>query len=181
MVRRMGRLEGLRLLLAFWVSSLAPALAQPEPSIEVAFSPHRGATDAVIRLIDGAGSSIRVAAYSFTSRPIAKALVNARGRGVDVRAILDATNATDRYSSAAFLANADIPTRVNRRYAVMHDKFMVIDGTDVETGSLNYTRSAEEHNAENVLILHGHPDIAGKYQSRWLELWDESEPFRPHS
>lgn len=177
----MGRINGLCLLLACWVSPLGPALAQPDPSIEVAFSPHRGATDAVVRLIDGAKSSIRVAAYSFTSRPIAKALVNARRRGVDVRAVLDGSNTTDRYSSATFLANADIPTRVNRRYAVMHDKFMVIDGTEVETGSLNYTRSAEEHNAENVLILHGHPEIAGKYQARWLELWDESEPFRPHS
>jgi phosphatidylserine/phosphatidylglycerophosphate/cardiolipin synthase-like enzyme len=59
----------------------------------------------------------------------------------------------------------------------MHNKFLVVDGMTVETGSFNYTNAAEEKNAENVIILRSHRDIAEQYLTRWQELWDESEPY----
>jgi len=61
--------------------------------VEVYFSPNNGATDAIVREIDRARSEILVQAYSFTSAPIAKALLKAHRRGVKVRAILDSTKA----------------------------------------------------------------------------------------
>jgi phosphatidylserine/phosphatidylglycerophosphate/cardiolipin synthase-like enzyme len=61
---------------------------------QVAFSPDRGALELVIRTIDSAHSTIRVAAYTFTSKPIAGALMRARKRGVDVRVVVDRSNAT---------------------------------------------------------------------------------------
>ena len=151
--------------------------AYAAPTIEVEFSPNRGATDAVVRLIGQATNTIRVAAYSFTSKPIAQALVVAHNRGVDVEAVLDKSNATARYSSATFLANAGIPTRIDYKYAIMHNKFLVVDGVTVETGSFNYTKAAEEKNAENVLVMRDYPDIAKRYSARWQELWAESEPY----
>ena len=171
--------RGLRLLLLCSLVSAAPVFAQDEPSIEVTFSPEGGATEAIIHLIEDAQTSIRLAAYSFTSRPIAEALAEAHKRGVDVRAVLDASNETDRFTVANILAEADVPIRADHRYAAMHNKFLVIDGADVETGSFNYTRSAEKHNAENAMILRGYPKVAGEYQNRWQVLWDESETFRP--
>lgn len=161
------------LVLAF--AAVSPALAGP--SVEVAFSPHRGATAAIVKLIGEAKQSIRVAAYSFTSKDIAKALLDAHKRGVDVQAVLDKSNATAKYSSATFLANVGVPVRIDRKYAIMHNKFMVVDGVTVETGSFNYTKAAEEKNAENVLILRDSPDVAKKYLARWDELWAESEAY----
>ena len=38
------------------------------------------------------------------------------------------------------MRDAGIPIRINSYYAIMHDKYMVIDGKTVETGSFNYTR-----------------------------------------
>jgi phosphatidylserine/phosphatidylglycerophosphate/cardiolipin synthase-like enzyme len=157
----------------------SPAQAQAGQSITVAFSPHRGATQAVVKLIGEAEQSIRVAAYSFTSKDIALALVQARKRGVDVKAVLDKSNATARYTSATFLADMGIPTRIDYEYAIMHNKFMVVDGVTVETGSFNYTKAAEEKNAENVLVLRNYPDVAQEYLARWRELWDESEEYKP--
>ncbi len=168
-----------RLLLASVAIGLAhPALAKTEPSIETEFSPHRGATAAVVKLIGEAQHMIRVAAYSFTSKDIAKALMDAHKRGVDVQAVLDKSNATARYSSATFLANTGIPTRVDYKYAIMHNKFMVVDSATVETGSFNYTAAAEDKNAENVLILRDYPEVAKRYLGRWQELWAESEPYK---
>ncbi len=43
-----------------------------------------------------------VQAYSFTSAPIAKALLDAHKRGVSVQVILDKSQKTQKYSSATF-------------------------------------------------------------------------------
>lgn len=162
-----------RLLILFCLLT-APALAAP--SIEVAFSPGR-ATDAVVETIREARHTIRLAAYTFTSKPIARALLDAHNRGVRVAAVLDKSNATGRYSAATFLANAGIPVRVNRRYAIMHNKFMVIDGVTAQTGSMNYTKAGTEgRNAENVVVLRDMSDAAGRYEAEWQRLWNESEP-----
>jgi phosphatidylserine/phosphatidylglycerophosphate/cardiolipin synthase-like enzyme len=149
-------------------------------TIEVAFSPDMGATDLVVKAIAEAHQSIRVAAYSFTSKPIAQALLAAHKRGVDVKVVVDKSQAKAKYTSATFLANVGIPTRIDYRYAIMHSKFIVIDGVNVETGSFNFTSAAEHRNAENVLVLRNDAAVAKKYAGEWARLWDESETLRPN-
>jgi phosphatidylserine/phosphatidylglycerophosphate/cardiolipin synthase-like enzyme len=142
--------------------------------VETAFAPDRGATELVVRTIESAHATVKVAAYSFTSAPIAKALVTASKHGIDVRVVVDKSNATARYTAATFLANQGVPVRVDYRYAIMHDKFTVVDGQTVETGSFNYTSSAEKRNAENVIVLHD-ASVAHRYGQEWERLWGESE------
>jgi hypothetical protein len=55
-----------------------------------------------------------VQAYSFTSAPIAKALLDAHKRGVKILAVLDKSNETDKYSAATFLVKAGIQTLMRR-------------------------------------------------------------------
>ena len=88
------------------------------PSVQVFFSPKGGCTDAVVRELGNANSIILVQAYSFTSAPIAKALVDAHKRGVDVRVILDKSQRTEKYSSADFLHNMGIPVRIDAKHAI---------------------------------------------------------------
>lgn len=145
-------------------------------AITVGFSPGN-AEAVVVRTIDGAKSSIRLAAYSFTSKPIATALIAAKKRGVDVRVVVDKSQRSERYTSATFLANMGIPVRVNGRYAIMHNKFMVVDGHTVQTGSFNYTASAARRNAENVVVVAGEPGMAATYDAEWRRLWGESDPY----
>ncbi|OWK35477.1 phospholipase D family protein [Fimbriiglobus ruber] len=153
----------------------SPALA--DPSITVAFSPHAGATEAVVQVISEAKQSVHVAAYGFTSRPIAEALVQAHQRGVDVEVVLDKSNASARYSEAGEIAAAGIPVGIDYRYAIMHDKFVIVDGVTVETGAFNFTAAAEEHNAENLLVLRDDPQVAGAYETNWERLWAESQTW----
>ena len=70
--------------------------------IAVYFSPHGGCTDAIVKELDAAKESVLVQAYSFTSAPIAKALMEAHKRGVKVQVILDKSQRTEKYSSATF-------------------------------------------------------------------------------
>jgi phosphatidylserine/phosphatidylglycerophosphate/cardiolipin synthase-like enzyme len=60
---------------------------------------------------------------------------------------------TERYSSADFLANQGVPTMIDANHAIAHHKVIVIDGEVVITGSFNFTKPAQEKNAENVLII----------------------------
>jgi phosphatidylserine/phosphatidylglycerophosphate/cardiolipin synthase-like enzyme len=123
--------------------------------VAVYFSPHGGATDAVVREVHAAKTQVLVQAYSFTSAPIAKALVDAHKRGVEVLAVLDKSNETEKYSAATFLVNAGIQTRIDDQHAIAHNKVMVIDSATILTGSFNFTKAAEEKNAENLLVITG--------------------------
>ena len=150
--------------------------AQTLPPIEVHFSPKGGCTEAVVRELGAAQQSVLVQAYSFTSAPIAKALVDAHKRGVEVQAVLDKSQGTEKYSSADFVIHAVIPTRIDAKHAIAHNKVMVIDGQTVITGSFNFTKAAEEHNAENLLVIRS-PELAAKYAANWKAHADHSDPY----
>ena len=128
---------------------------------EIYFSPHGGCTEAVVDALNRATNSVLVQAYSFTSAPIAKAVVDAHRRHLRVAVILDKSQRTERYSSADFLRN-------DSRHAIAHNKVMIIDGATVLTGSFNFTKAAEENNAENLLVIRD-SELAAKYTANWKE------------
>jgi phosphatidylserine/phosphatidylglycerophosphate/cardiolipin synthase-like enzyme len=90
----------------------ASGRAHPSPRCRY-FSPNGGATAAVIHAVNAATDHILLQAYSFTSAPIAKALVDAHKHGVKVLAVLDKSNETKKYSAATFLVNAGIQTLID--------------------------------------------------------------------
>jgi phosphatidylserine/phosphatidylglycerophosphate/cardiolipin synthase-like enzyme len=144
--------------------------------IEVYFSPQGGCTEAIIKTLDQAKTSVLVQAYSFTSAPIAKAVVDAHKHGIQVKVILDKSQRTEKYSSADFLAHAGVPVSVDAKHKIAHNKVMVIDSSTVITGSFNFTKSAEEDNAENLLIIHS-PELAAKYIENWKKHAEHSEEY----
>jgi phosphatidylserine/phosphatidylglycerophosphate/cardiolipin synthase-like enzyme len=156
---RSRKLKGLfliSLLLAPSSCSFPIQLAQkplPCPSPTVCFSRKGGCTGAIVQELDKAKKSILVQAYSFTSAPIAKALVAAHERGVKVESILDQSNVTAQYTSGPYVANAGISVKIDSAHDIAHNRIMIIDGEIVITASFNFSLSAEDKNAENLLII----------------------------
>lgn len=152
----------------------------PEGSIpqgvQVYFSPRGGATQAVVEALRQATNSVLVQAYSFTSAPIARALVDARSRRVKVEVILDKSQRTEKYSEADFLKHEGISTLIDAEHAIAHNKIMIIDGYLVLTGSFNFTRAAEDNNAENLLVIND-PILAKRYAENWRAHQSHSEPY----
>lgn len=161
-------------LLAF-LSGCGPQASIPQ-GVQVYFSPKGGATEAVVSALEHATNTVLVQAYSFSSAPIAQALVAARRRGVQVTVILDKGQRTEKYSAADFLAHNNIPTLIDAQHAIAHNKIMIIDGYLVLTGSFNFTEAAEEKNAENLLVIND-PVLAGKYLENWQAHEQHSEPY----
>ena len=159
---------------------LASAGCGPQTSIpqgvQVHFSPGGAPTGAVVEALGQATNTVLVQAYSFTSAPIAQALVNARRRGVKTIVILDGSQRTEKYSEADFLAHNDIPTLIDARHAIAHNKVIIIDGYVVLTGSFNFTKAAEEKNAENLLVIND-PALAAQYTRNWQAHEAHSEPY----
>jgi phosphatidylserine/phosphatidylglycerophosphate/cardiolipin synthase-like enzyme len=144
--------------------------------IQVAFSPNGGATDLVVCTIESAHHTIRMAAYTFTSRPIALALLDARQRGVDVQMVGLIAGRTTGATHAHYVAANGIPVRGDAVCVIMHNKFIVVDNKTVEEGSFHYTAAAERKNAENVVVLHDR-EVAKEFTTEWVRLWNESAPI----
>jgi phosphatidylserine/phosphatidylglycerophosphate/cardiolipin synthase-like enzyme len=145
--------------------------------VNIYFSPKGGCTDAIINEIEQAKKEILVQAYSFTSAPIAKALVNAHKKGIKVQVILDKSQKSQKYTSATFLINSGIPTYIDSKHAIAHNKIMIIDRETVITGSFNFTRAAEEKNAENLLIIKS-KELAKIYVDNWIEHGAHAEEYK---
>jgi len=164
------------LAVALFLAPIHPVSAQPIPSTHVYFSPHGGCTESVVNALNAAQSTIQVQAYSFTSAPIAKALVDAKRRGIDVQVVLDKSQRTEKYSSADFLVHAGIRVWIDEKHAIAHNKIIVIDSHKVITGSFNFTKAAEEKNAENLLVIDD-PDIGAQYVENWMKHQAHSVPY----
>jgi phosphatidylserine/phosphatidylglycerophosphate/cardiolipin synthase-like enzyme len=142
----------------------------------VCFTPPENCTDQINKAIREARRSVHVQAYSFTSAPIAKALLEAKKRGVHVEVILDKSNRKDKYSVADFLTNQGIPAYIDDEHAIAHNKVMIIDGETVITGPFNFTKAAEERNAENLLILRDKA-LASRYLANWEMHREHAERY----
>ncbi len=133
----------------------------------------------VVQTIDSARKTVLVQMYALTSREISSALVNAKHRGIDVRAIVDRSQLDEDRSDAhavGRLASGGVPVLVDTVPGLMHNKVMIVDGTTVVTGSFNYTSSAEHRNAENLLVIHD-PPIAAEYTQNWNVRAARSRPL----
>lgn len=141
----------------------APTPAASEGGIQVFFSPNGGAAAALVNLLDSATKSVDVQAYYLTSSVIAKPIADAHARGVKVRVVLDQTAAGEKYSSATYLGNAGVPVWLDGDHEIAHNKVMLVDGETIVTGSFNFTRSADEKHAENLLLIRGKPALYAAY------------------
>jgi phosphatidylserine/phosphatidylglycerophosphate/cardiolipin synthase-like enzyme len=163
------------LLLCFSSTGLPVSLVLDNTPCQVYFSPNGGCTEAIVREIGQAKNEVLVQAYSFTSKEIAEAVVNAHKRGVKVTVVLDRSQLKEQYSAANFLANAGIQTYIDSQHKIAHNKVIIIDEETVIGGSFNYSRAAEDSNAENVTIIKN-KDFAKLFVANWHEHQKHSQP-----
>ena len=174
-----------RLLLALMCAATVACAAAPMPStgtVEAVFTPWDDAEGALLEIIASARKTIRVQSFLFTSRPLARSLIEAHRRGVDVAVLADRDMAIKgENSQLAQLAAAGIPVWLEVRYASAHNKIMLVDANEddcvVATGSFNYTYSAQARNAENLLILRGNRPLARAYLDNWQRHRAEAQPL----
>jgi phosphatidylserine/phosphatidylglycerophosphate/cardiolipin synthase-like enzyme len=149
----------------------------PDRSARCFFSPGGGCTAAVLAEIAAAQHSIELQGYSFTSEPIATALIQACRRGVDVRLLLDAASTGDNRTQAIRAREAGASVYLDGKHGLAHNKIILIDHRILITGSFDFTSEAEDQNAENILILHDQPKLQAAYEENFGAHWSHAERF----
>jgi phosphatidylserine/phosphatidylglycerophosphate/cardiolipin synthase-like enzyme len=161
----------------------ARCIAPDGPAIDTGFSPEGSAERLVLNAICTARRSVHLSAYSFTSPVIVRALIDAQRRGVEVAVVADQKSnlVEDRSGKGRIaldlLSGAGVRVRMIDVYPIHHDKFMVIDGESVETGSFNYTTSAARYNSENAVVMWHVPVVAQAYQQHWQSRFNQGRPW----
>lgn len=161
---------------------LAVPAAEAGEIATVCFTPGQDCTGLIVREIAAAKSEVLVQAYSFTSPEIAGALAYAARHGVTVKAIIDPSNLKGKeagnkgHHAAEALALAGAIVQIDDAHGIAHNKVIVIDRRRVVTGSFNFSRSAQERNAENVVVIDG-ADVAGRYVTNWWAHAGHASPY----
>jgi len=135
-----------------------------KPEIQTCFTPFEQCTDKIVGEVNNARKSIFLKAYYLTSGPIIDSLLKAKDRGVDVHFILDKTQRKSKYLPE--FRKHQIPTFIDDKVRIAHNKVMVIDGKEVITGSFNFTNAAQYYNAENVVFIKD-KKTAKEYFNNW--------------
>ncbi len=148
-----------------------------ESPVTALFSPKGGIEQQILTSIGGAVATIEMAAYAFTNENIANALLDAINRGVKVALVMDRSETKGPQASLHDeLEKAGTAIRlISPPGGIMHDKFIVVDGKNVEWGSYNYTGRAEDANYENATFL-SDGNLAQKYHSDFVSIYNEATP-----
>ncbi|MGA8499145.1 MAG: phospholipase D family protein [Xanthobacteraceae bacterium] len=156
---------------------------QPQAARQVCFTlnPGNNCEAMIVRIINAAAHRIHVQAYLFTDEDIARALEGASRRSLEVIVLLDKRERTERRSVAPELVEAGVKVLLDDHPAIAHNKTIIIDPDSsnpvVETGSLNFTYSAERRNAENVLIVRNDHRLVAAYERNFQNRLAASEPW----
>lgn len=158
-----------------------PCSAFAAPSVQVGFSPEGSAQALVLQVINHAHKSIRMMGYAFQAPDIARALIAAHERGVDVRIVVDEKRNRVKASRKVMdeIVQHGVRLRTDAHYHIQHDKTIIADARLVETGSFNFAPSAETMNSENVVVMRGMPAVTRQYLAHWQSRWDLGKPYQP--
>ena len=154
----------------FWASwVLEPELFTSDTTDRrayVCFSPGGNCERLILKAIISAKQAIWVQAYSFTSKTIADALIQASQRGVRVRVLCDKGQFSSPHSVVLQLKKAGIEVVPDRVSGLAHNKVLLLDHNKVLIGSYNFTNAANRSNAENLLYIQD-PKLHKIYLDNW--------------
>lgn len=155
-------------------------------SAEVYFCPEDDCLGALIGVLGGAEESIHCAVYIITLQELADVLVDQRARGVDVRIVMEEDYIGSKYSKFFYLRDNGVGVVRKEgeggeddesNWGQMHNKFCVVDGKVVVTGSANWSGNGMWRNNENVLVVMDKA-IAGKYEEGFDQLLESKGLYR---
>jgi phosphatidylserine/phosphatidylglycerophosphate/cardiolipin synthase-like enzyme len=91
--------------------------------------------------------------------------------------VLDDSQRTEKYSSATFLKNAGVPVFIDAKHKIAHNKIILIDEQTIITGSFNFSKAAEEGNAENLLVIHDKLALYKAYEENFQSHLKHAEAY----
>lgn len=152
----------------------APVVA-PKPN-EVCFAPIEPCDIKLSKFIESATKTLDVAIFDLNLDQVAHQIL-VKSKTVKVRVVVDDRQAKSDHSLVSTLRKGGVDIRIGRQRGIMHNKFTIVDGARLETGSFNYTNGAAFKNNENQVYLDT-PAIVSRYIQRFDQIWKEAKKLR---
>ena len=157
-----------------WPKDWRTVLEEHEGRILVFFAPcepsnPEGIDDKLVAFIDSAEHEVKAAIYDLRLENVTGALLDANNRGVSVSVVYHGDNETRQIKK---LSRAGISMVARQKgQGLMHNKFVVVDGKRVWTGSMNFTPNGAYKNNNNGLIIESEK-IADNYTVEFDEMYE---------
>lgn len=145
-----------------------PTMAIDGVKVENYFSPEDEVMAKLVTLVGSAKKSIHFIAFTYTHADLSSAMIARAKAGVQVAGVIENRGASQGALVPLFCAKLPVKTDGNKY--TMHHKVIIIDGEIVITGSYNFTKSADDSNDDNVLIIHS-PAVAALYEQEYQKLY----------
>lgn len=155
------------------VKAAQAALASPPTDLEVCFSPDEPCDVKLTKFIQSAKQSIDVAIYDINLDTFAHHLA-LLSKKIPVRVVVDRRQSKGTHSIVPALIKNGVNVKYGHQRGIMHNKFTIVDGKFLETGSFNYTGHAAQANNENQVYL-ANPKVVERYKKRFEELWAQGD------
>lgn len=155
-------------------TAVANAFVSAPKDQEACFAPDEPCDVKLAKFIESAKTSLDVAVFDINREQVVHQLLVA-SRRVPVRIVVDKRQAAGRYSGVETLIKGGVEVRFGKQRGVMHNKYTIVDGKMVQTGSFNYTKHASEANSENQVYL-ASPEIVARYRKHFETIWDRAVP-----
>lgn len=134
----------------------------------------------LFQLIERAKTRIDGAFYDIEELTVVSRLIEAKKRGVEVRLVTDSDNLVDKVDPSKpreaikKLKAAGIKVVADERSAIMHHKFMVVDGEKVWAGSTNLTPTSLYAHNNNTMTFKS-KDMANAFKEEFERLFEKRE------
>ncbi len=149
---------------------------RPPQNEETCFSPDEACDEKLVSLIDGAKKTIDIAIYDINLDALVHSLL-VQSKKIKVRVVVDRKQAKGKHSAVPLLLKAGVNVRYGHQRGIMHNKFVIVDGTMLESGSFNYTHHAYQANHENQIYLTS-PKIVARFQEEFEKVWRKADEPR---
>ena len=152
---------------------LQAVVAAPKPN-EVCFSPDELCGSKLIKFVQDAQKSLDIAIYDINIDQLVHHIA-LLSHHMPVRVLVDQRQSKGDHSLVNLLVKAGVQVRFGRQRGIMHNKFIIRDGSMLETGSFNFTNHAALANNENQLYV-DQPEVLARYKIRFDKIWGEAQP-----
>jgi phosphatidylserine/phosphatidylglycerophosphate/cardiolipin synthase-like enzyme len=151
---------------------VANTFAEAPVANEICFSPSGPCEAKLGKFIRSAKKSVDVAIFDINLPSVVESLIDLSSR-IPVRVLVERRNSKNNHSGVPKLLRAGVKVRYGRQKGIMHHKFVLVDGTRMETGSFNFTNGAANKNQENQIYLED-PRLVSPFVKQFEMMWAES-------
>jgi phosphatidylserine/phosphatidylglycerophosphate/cardiolipin synthase-like enzyme len=136
-------------------------------SIDVHFCPQEDCEQLIIDFLSGAEESMYCALHDLGLDEL-RGFIEEQSQRVDVKVVME-----DHYAKKA----PNVEVVVDSGFGLMHNKFCVVDGKKVWTGSMNPTVRGATRNNNNIVFIESEV-IASWYEGEFWELFEKKKNAR---